>query len=168
MHDAGYIHGSLNERKILRDIDSTIKFVGFSDTAECHNLDVREAEYQGLLSVLNRIAEEHVQRLKEQERERRGADATAEVGDCSMLLGPVVIRNGNTLDVNMERLLRWASESFPPFTESFVIRRIERDFLHVSNLTKEEARQLYYDWLSSYPLGFDVIPIHIFPDYIPR
>lgn len=147
MHNAGYIHGSLNARKILRDIDASIKFVGFSETVECHNSEAKEAEYQGLLSILNGISKGHVEHLKELERERRGAGTTSEVRDCSMLFGPVVpvVRNGKTLDINMERLLTWASDSFPPSTECFAIQRVEKDFLYVRNLTKEEVKQFYYD-----------------------
>lgn len=90
MHDAGYIYGSLSARKILSDIDSNIKFAGLSETVECHDPEAKDAEYQGLPLIVNGIAKNYVEHLKESERERRGADATSEVRDYSMLFGPVM------------------------------------------------------------------------------
>lgn len=166
MHDAGYIHGNLSAKKILRDVDSTIRFIGLSSTVECDDLEVKKAEYDHLLDILNDLVEDYVHRLKELERERLGTSMVKkETGATySILFGPIVIQNDDDLRPIMAKLMKWIDNWRSPLS-GLKVTTVQTEFLHVSRLTESEVENFLSVWTTNRPFESGIVPFHTFLDY---
>lgn len=161
-HIAGYLHGSLSERKILRNkFDNGIRFVEFSNTAAHRGASEKKEEIDRLAKILNEIAEEHFQRLKNETGKRRRYSQANHTR--AILMGPVVNRDSPDLRSNLGRLIQWVGDHQPePLTQDLNAQIVD-DFLHITGLTREDADLFMETWVTSFPYGLDETPVHAFP-----